>query len=239
MLLVYRIDLLPDPLRTAAGWREACREAGLEAIHLCAVETPGMSDPYAVGFDSAVQFPPHRVQTRRAEELVQGIHPQFKGKLHDYEWTVADEITAPPAHYRRFRGVMTGWDNTARRGALADVFVNGGPQAYEVWLRGIVDATRRDLPDGERFIFINAWNEWAEGAHLEPDQKFGRAYLEATRRALTGTSTWQTLVDYASRRGELSGAVLADWLRDVGTILKRDELSAQHLARSPGGREPA
>jgi lipopolysaccharide biosynthesis protein len=127
---------------------------------------------------------------------------------------------------------MPGWDNTARRGTTANIFVNGSPQAYEVWLRGIVDATKRDLPAGERFLFVNAWNEWAEGAHLEPDLKFGRAYLEATRRALTGTSDWQTIVDYASRRGELSGAVLTDWLRDVGAVLKRQELSCQHLLRS-------
>ena len=126
----------------------------------------------------------------------------------------------------------TAMAGTARRGTAANIFVNGSPQAYEVWLRGIVDATKRDLPAGERFLFINAWNEWAEGAHLEPDLKFGRAYLEATRRALTGTSDWQTLVDYASRRGELSGAVLADWLHDVGAVLKRQELSCQHLLRS-------
>ena len=236
LLLVYRVSLLPDPVKTTAGWRRACKEAGLEAIHLCAVETPGLTDPNAIGFDSAVQFPPHRMQACPAEELVQDLSPDFKGRLHDYEWTVADEINAPAAPYRRFRGVMTGWDNTARRGTAANIFVNSSPQAYEVWLRGIVDATKRDLPAGERFLFINAWNEWAEGAHLEPDLRFGRAYLEATRRALTGTSDWQTLVNYASRRGELSGAVLAEWLRDVGAVLKRQELSCQHLLRSqPNG----
>ena len=131
---------------------------------------------------------------------------------------------------------MPGLDNTARRGAAADIFVNGSPQAYEFWLRGIVDTTKRDLPAGERFLFIHAWNEWAEGAHLEPNLKFGRAYLKATRRALTGTSDWQTLVDYASRRRELWGAVLADWLRDVGAVLKLQKLSRQHLLRSqPNG----
>jgi len=236
LLLVYRASLLPDPANTTANWRRACQEAGLGTIHLCAVETPGLNDPNAIGFDSAAQFPPHRMQTCPAEQLVQNLSPDFKGRLHDYEWTVADEVNAPAAPYRRFRGVMTGWDNTARRGTAANIFVNSSPQAYEVWLRGIVDATKRDLPAGERLLFINAWNEWAEGAHLEPDLKFGRAYLEATRRALTGTSDWQTLVDYASRRGELSGAVLADWLRDVGAVLKRQELSCQHLLRSqPNG----
>ena len=229
LLLVYRVDLLPDPLRTSAVWRQVCKEAGLGAIHLCAVETAGNIDPYAVGFDSAAQFPPHRLQIRRADDAVGTLSPDFTGEIYDYEWSVVEEINAPPASYPRFRGVMTSWDNTARRGTASHIFVNADPQTYEVWLRGVVDATRRDLPAGERFLFINAWNEWAEGAHLEPDQKFGRAYLEATHRALTGTSNWQTLVDYARSREELSGAVLANWLKDVEAILYSRELSLRHL----------
>jgi len=229
LLLVYRVDLLPDPVRTSAGWRQACKEAGLGGIHLCAMESFGNSDPYAFGFDSAVQFPPHRLQARRAGDTVKDLNPQFTGRIYDYEWTVADEINAPPASYRRFRGVMTAWDNTARRGSASHIHVNSTPEAYEVWLRGVVDATRRDLPAGERLLFINAWNEWAEGAHLEPDQKFGRAYLEATRRALRGTSSWQTLVEYANSREEMSGSILANWIRDVATLLKGQELSWRHL----------
>jgi hypothetical protein len=229
LLLVSRVDLLPDPVHTSAVWRQACKEAGLEAIHLCAVETAGTSDPYAFGFDSAVQFPPHRIPLRRAEDTVKDLNPQFQGHIYDYQWTVADEINAPQARYRRFRGVMTAWDNTARRGSASHIFVNATPEAYEVWLRGVVDATRRDLPAGERLLFINAWNNWAEGAHLEPDQKFGRAYLEATRRALRGTSNWQTLVEYATRREEMSGAMLANWISDVAALLKGQELSWRHL----------
>jgi hypothetical protein len=231
LLLVYRVDLLPDPVRTSASWRQACKEAGLGGIHLCAMESFGNSDPYASGFDSAAQFPPHRLQLRRAEDAVKDLNPQFTGRIYDYEWTVADEINAPPASYRRFRGVMTAWDNTARRGSASHIHVNSTPEAYEVWLRGIVDATRRDLPAGERLLFINAWNEWAEGAHLEPDQKFGRAYLEATRRALRGTSSWQTLVEYANSREEMSGSILANWVSDVAALLKGQELSWRHLVR--------
>ncbi len=79
---------------------------------------------------------------------------------------------------------MTGWDNTPRLPANGHVFVNAHPANYQRWLTAVVAQTvQRNLP-GERLVFINAWNEWAEGSHLEPDEAYGHAYLEATRRAL-------------------------------------------------------
>jgi lipopolysaccharide biosynthesis protein len=90
----------------------------------------------------------------------------------------------PRAGYKRFPCVTPGWDNSARRkDRAAHIWVNGTPQSYERWLR---EALRRFEPFGEDedFVFINAWNEWAEGNHIEPDQRWGRAYLEATKRAI-------------------------------------------------------
>jgi hypothetical protein len=82
------------------------------------------------------------------------------------------------------------WDNTARRAERAVIFDNSTPELYERWLRAAVAAFTPPTPE-ENLLFINAWNEWAEGNHLEPDQKWGRAYLEATRRATGAVAvTW-------------------------------------------------
>ena len=86
--------------------------------------------------------------------------------------------------YPFFRTAMPSWDNTARRQNTSDIFLNAEPEHYERWLRRLVEQTRWYRPPEERWVFINAWNEWAEGNYLEPDQRFGHRYLEATLNAL-------------------------------------------------------
>src|SRR5215468_1663069 len=82
-----------------------------------------------------------------------------------------------------YPGVMPSWDNTARRRGRATVWVNSCPESYYEWLSAVV-AIASTKPADERLIFINAWNEWAEGCHLEPDERFGYAWLNATSLAL-------------------------------------------------------
>ena len=79
------------------------------------------------------------------------------------------------------------WDNSARRASGATIMVGSSPELYREWLAGIVRQASANPPD-RRIVFINAWNEWAEGNHLEPCQRWGRAYLEATREALLAGS---------------------------------------------------
>ncbi|TMH27939.1 MAG: hypothetical protein E6H66_22670, partial [Betaproteobacteria bacterium] len=90
----------------------------------------------------------------------------------------------PPVSYKRFRCATPGWDNSPRRKQGADIFDGSTPELYERWLRTIIEHTLADRAGDERIVFVNAWNEWAEGNHLEPDLRWGRAYLEATKRAL-------------------------------------------------------
>jgi hypothetical protein len=82
------------------------------------------------------------------------------------------------------RGVMTAWDNTARFGLSSTVFQGSMPELYEKWLIDVIKTSGKLRKDKKNILFINAWNEWAEGAHLEPDMKYGYAYLEATANAI-------------------------------------------------------
>jgi lipopolysaccharide biosynthesis protein len=113
------------------------------------------------------------------------LNPRFKGMVCDYRRMVQRYMQEPVPGFTRFRGVMPSWDNTARRQNDSYAFHHATPGAMQAWLEAVIDQTRDQNQGDERIVFVNAWNEWAEGAHLEPDERFGRGWLEAVRNAQT------------------------------------------------------
>jgi len=184
LLLVYRVDELPDPRSTAELWREiAQREAGLE-LHLAAVQSFGIEDPRPYGFDAAVEFPPHPFSLH-VPATIRKPDRTFEGILSDYVAVRQAALEKPLPDYTWYRGVMPSWDNTARRERRAFVSLRSSPDAYRTWLRKVTLQTVSRREAQEPLVFVNAWNEWAEGTHLEPDDRYGREWLEATRTALS------------------------------------------------------
>jgi len=186
LVLVYCADALPEPARWAQTWRQEARRAGHSDLYIAHVLSVNQrtSDPRALGFDAAVEFPPHWMRSTLLTEAALDLVSGFRGAILDYVACARSALGRPEPDYTLLRGVMPGWDNSARVGTAANIFVNAEPANYERWLKGIVDWTRVRRSGDERLVFINAWNEWAEGCHLEPDLRYGRAFLEATRRAL-------------------------------------------------------
>jgi hypothetical protein len=76
------------------------------------------------------------------------------------------------------------WDNTPRYVKRAWIFRGASPERFEHWFRQLVQVTAT-RPSNERVIFLNAWNEWAEGTYLEPDERYGHRYLEAVRNCMS------------------------------------------------------
>lgn len=183
LFLVYQGRELPDPARTIATWRREVESAGLPGIYLLAVESGWDAgwDATQVGFDAKVLFQPQFSLLRETPRSEIAGQPELH--VFDYEKAWPALAHPEPVSYRRYDTVFPAWDNTARKGGRGWVVRDSTPAAYEEWLRLMV-ARASKLPPGERLVFVNAWNEWAEGAHLEPDQRHGRAYLEATRRAV-------------------------------------------------------
>ena len=194
MLVVYRPQHMPDARAAAELWRRRCREEGIGEIHLVAALTHGNTDFEQFGFDAGVEFPPHNIRPahgghpRNHAALLDAPRP-LTGQVWDYAEVAQACLHQDYTGRRVYRAVFPSWDNTARVDTRALVIQGGNPENYERWLEGASHRTVMERDPGERLLFINAWNEWAEGCHLEPDREFGRGYLEATRKVKSGHST--------------------------------------------------
>lgn len=188
VLLVYRPQHLPDPARSAAVWREHCRSVGLGDISIFCCFTHGNWTYEQFGFDGGVEFPPHNMHRATLADKMK-LDPDFSGYVFDLTDVADDYLARDYSSYNGFRSVFPSWDNTPRRGKRATMGLNGTPENYEYWLSQALAKTKADYPGQERLVFINAWNEWAEGCHLEPCRKYGHAFLEATARAKNGMTT--------------------------------------------------
>lgn len=186
LFMVYKPLIIPKMAAAVALWRKVWAEAGIPEVLVVGVQTTGAADPAIIGCDAAAEFAPHQYKNEFAKQPLELVNPNFAGKIYDYEAMVEDSLSRPAPAYTLFRCATPGWDNTARRGARATIFIGSSARRFGEWLSGLVDDARRRLPEGQRLVFVNAWNEWAEGAYLEPDQKHGYANLEACRQALDG-----------------------------------------------------
>jgi lipopolysaccharide biosynthesis protein len=200
LFLVYRTKSIPDPVKTTSIWRDEARKLGFRELYLCRVESfaEEHEPPPCLGFDASVEFQPDW------SSLPSLTTPLRRGKVwqHLTRWGLSSEAyqqddvysykrvaelmrrrDVPP--YKRFPGIAPAWDNSPRRKRGAIILSGSTPKLYRRWLEATL-ARFEPYGPGENLVFINAWNEWGEGNHLEPDKRWGRAYLEATRRALRG-----------------------------------------------------
>ena len=204
IFIVYRPDLLPDCRSTLQIWREYAREALGEDLWLAAVcnnfsklkREQYVSD---IGFDAIVDFQPNNrhippsswpnrisnfVKRRLSGTSIvpaKHLHVTYQHSYRDFVRNAVGELSSPePDGLISYPTVIPSWDNSARRRDGARVLQNTDPSLYQEWLTA---ALLRPVANSDPLVFINAWNEWAEGCHLEPDLKVGRGFLEATRKA--------------------------------------------------------
>src|SRR5262249_452646 len=186
LILVYRPGLLPDALATARRWRLHFAREGYGDPYLVMTQSFHDEAPRLHGFDAAGEFPPHRVGfgAPSINREVGLFDPNYQGTVVAYDEMARRALATGPSPYRVFPGVCPSWDNEARRPGRGFPVARSTPEKYE---HRLMAACRRALEardPSERLVCINAWNEWAEGATLEPDSRFGYGYLKATARVL-------------------------------------------------------
>lgn len=188
LLLVYRPSLIPDVKKMVDVWRAYCRNIGIGDIYLVLTHAFDSTDPETIGFDAATDFAPNNMPLKGFSNKVNYINQDFSGTIYDYKSALEITKKYSPPTYTKFRSVCPSWDNEARKTGKGTVLEGATPSLYKEWLDIINQQTIENFDADKRFVFINAWNEWAEGAYLEPDRRFGYAYLEATRSALLDAS---------------------------------------------------
>jgi lipopolysaccharide biosynthesis protein len=185
LLVVYRPGLFPDMKATVGRWRDWCMANGVGAIKVYFAESFDKVNPIELGLDGSIQFPPLLgAGVLDITNQITPTDPGFAGHVYSYPAIAKGGKTHRRPDWPQFRGVMPSWDNTARKMERGYSFYGATPELYAEWLQSAVEETIEHLPETHRFVFVNAWNEWAEGAYLEPDRRRGYAYLNRTREVL-------------------------------------------------------
>lgn len=192
VVLIYRKAHLKDPLKTTQVWREWCRKNGHGEIHLVCVQTyQDYSNPTEFGFDAASEMPAHlHHPSINKNYYPKGLPDGFSGNIHSYSNYANGVIRMRKEQkhdYQLYRTVSLKFDNTGRKPQAPHIFTHFNPDVFQSWLMDSFEHARKELPKKSRFVFINAWNEWAEGTYLEPDMRYGYTALNALSRALNGT----------------------------------------------------
>lgn len=206
ILLIYRPDHITDIQDRLADWREYAKQEGLEDVYICFVRNYRNENPedlMKLGFDAQVEHQPSEMDlpkrsfmsliryttNKLSNKLIEAVGLEnrvpllYENRVFSYKKLANNVKNKPhPANYRLYPCVTPTWDNSARK-RRADIIQNDDPEAYAEWLRSACNKVS-SYPKDEQIVFINAWNEWAEGCHLEPDLKNGRAFLEATRKVM-------------------------------------------------------
>ena len=186
--MVYRARLIPDATATVERWRRLFLASAGEEPFFVMAQSFGDCDPRSFGMDAAVEFPPHKLTSAvpMVNSALQLLDPRFDAEVYDYAAVAAASAAEPAPPYGLIKTAAPGWDNDPRRQGHGTVLHGATPALYQAWLENLIGFARRHPVAGRPVVCINAWNEWAEGAALEPDVHWGAAFLNATARAVAG-----------------------------------------------------
>ncbi len=196
VFIVYYPYGLPEPQRFTESWQELAVRSGLKGIYFVGIAGRSWG-PQEHGFDAAVLdtlwivltclgFFSHNSTENVYEKLIERkLGPLYRRMLsrptiYRYQRAMECIPVDVPLNPCQYPCVMPNWDNTPRSNTRGVVFHNSTPELFRLSLEKAIRQVSTREPD-KRLVFIKSWNEWAEGNYLEPDQRFGKAYLDAIK----------------------------------------------------------
>ncbi len=233
LLMIYRPVDFPNIISTVENWRSWCRDHGVGEIYLVTTHSFEHIDPREIGFDAAVEFAPNSFPVKSISKEMTYYNEESENNVYDYQELIDISQKFEKPKYTKFRSLCLGWDNEARKPGEGTVFHNASPKQYAEWLNNLCQYTTENLQVSEQLVFINAWNEWAEGTYMEPDRKYGYSYLESTYKTL-GNHTNKKKIIYVSHDAHFHGAQLLSLniIRVLYDLFKLDV----HMILKAGGQ---
>jgi lipopolysaccharide biosynthesis protein len=195
IIVVQQIGLLPNSRATLEHWRERAQERiGTGLFLVGPANFNPNTHPVQLGLDAVLDCPPHGIVTDEITDKIVPFSSSFTGRVDEYIRVIAP-ARRQLASYECpvIPSVFPGKDDTARHGGQGHCYIRTEPRLYGYWLaEAVLHAVDKPV-DGESLVFIDAWNDWAGGAHLEPDQRYGHAFLQMSAEALRPYLPLQTV----------------------------------------------
>lgn len=202
ILLVYRASELKEPNKYVQVWRDYFRKKYKKELQLVSVLSFDDKDPSKYGFDAALDFAPlttffkhdifpsSRLPFLNVNNRL--LDQNFQGTVMDYRSIALNPKLHETFNFPTYKSTMPSWDNDSRKKGKGFVFYGSNPDIYATWLNRTIRLEQNKI---KPLIFINAWNEWAEGTMLEPSQHLGHAVLKRTVEVLSMYSNNKKNVD--------------------------------------------
>lgn len=204
VIIIYNIAAIPDIVAVLSQWRETAREIGIGEILIWAVDdyvgdkavTDSLDD-----IDASLAFPPRNLSELDPRPV---YLEEQQSHLFDYDTVVSalqrkiKQQQVMPTNKPHYLMSMLNWDNSARKKLSFNAWTNFSFKKFYDWNKDIVDYTVKLFNESERFVFVNAWNEWAEGTYLEPDKKYGYTAINTLSRAMLDLPIQHNILDTGS-----------------------------------------
>lgn len=187
VIAIYIPQDIPNAKKVIRQWRARANEIGIGEIVILSVKRPksikelGLEDSFDgdIDFCPAYYYSEKGVQLRNKEgEILSNNLYYYKNFVENYVKIIEIE------KHTSYLSCVCGYDNTPRYGKKSTVFNLGfSLHTFYDLVRYI---TNEAVDYNKEFIFVFAWNEWAESAYLEPDERFGYAMLNTFSKAIRG-----------------------------------------------------
>lgn len=190
VMVIYKPGSIPDFERMTEIWNDQARKNGLEGLFIIGVHRSNVYDEYPFNCDGVMDFEPFatlsNLNSTKLEMMIE-VKKGYNGKsyrVYDYEKLAKHNCSEyKMKDINHYLGCFPGWDNTPRMGDDERVLkiVNNTVKNFKEYFRG---QYKKSVRNNNEFMFINAWNEWGEGAYLEPDSINKYGYLESIKEVL-------------------------------------------------------